>query len=499
VIRLRLLALISPLLAMLSSCGVPTRPNLIFILADDLGWSDTTLFGSTAFYETPNLEKLASRGMLFTNAYSASPVCSPTRASILTGLHPARTGITRPASPSSPVRLEEKLTISAPATRRALQAISATRLALEYVTLAEVLRKHRYATGHFGKWHLGKHPFDPLEQGFDVDVPGWAGPGPSGGHLAPWGPSADWKLEGRPGDHLEDRMVDEAIAFIEANKDRAFYLNYWSFSVHSPWEAKQDLIEKYRRKVDPNAAQRNPLNAAMIQSLDEAVGRLIEAVDDLGIGDRTIIVFTSDNGGIDWLTNRMRRKFGMNAPPTSNAPLRGGKGTLYEGGTRVPAIVVWPRRMEASRSDALLSSEDWYPTLLEMIGLRYETKLDGVSQVPALLGRGKPRTEVFGFFPHFSPVAGGIPGTSVRRGDWKLIRLHCDNPDQSDRFELYDLANDPGETTNLAGQHPDKVKELNALITGFLRDSHAVVPEPNPAYRRPTTTEPSLHPSGDSA
>jgi len=454
-----------------------SMPNIVFILADDLGWKDTSLYGST-FCETPNIEKLAKRGMMFTQAYAANPLCSPTRTSIMTGLYPARVGITTPVCHMPNVLFEASLQPKAPPYFRALQVVSATRLKTEYYTLAEAMHDAGYATGHFGKWHLGPEPYSPLEQGFDADVPHYPGPGPAGSYVAPWQFPPTLKFTGKPGEHIEDRMAEEAIKFVKANKDNPFFLNYWAFSVHAPFDAKADLTAKYRAKADPTNPQRCPVYGAMVQSLDENVGHLLDVLDELKLADNTIIVFFSDNGG-----NMYSSVDGI--PPTSNAPLRGGKATIYEGGTREPCIVVWPGKVKpGSRSEAFLSSVDWYPTLLDMTGVKPKqaVKFDGMSQLPALLGTGAPRDTLFCFFPHYVPATGAIPSVWVRRGDWKLIRFFCDNPDQTDRFELYNSNDDIGETRNLAADNPGKVKELDALISRHLKDINAVVPVKNPNY-----------------
>ncbi len=472
--------LLAPLTALHAADAPKTpdrKPNIIFILADDLGWRDTSLYGST-FFETPNIEKLAKRGMMFTQAYAANPLCSPTRASIMTGLYPARIGITTPCCHEPAVRLEARLAAPAAPYQRALQVVSASRLKTEYYTLAEALHDDGYATGHFGKWQLGPEPYRPLQQGFDVDVPHYPGPGPSGWYVAPWRFNAELNFAGQPGEHIEDRMAGEAIKFITANKDKPFFLNYWAFSVHAPFDAKADLIKKYGAKADPDNPQRCPVYGAMVQSLDENVGRLVSALEELQLAENTVIVFFSDNGG-----NMYDRVDGI--PPTSNAPLRGGKATIFEGGTREPCVVVWPGKVKpGSRSDALLSSVDWYPTILDMTGTKpkQEVKFDGVSQTPALLGTGVPRDTAFCCFPHYIQATGAVPSVWVRRGDWKLIRFFCDSPEQTDRFELYNLKDDPGETKNLAAEHPDKVKVYDALITQHLKDIKAVVPVKNTAY-----------------
>jgi arylsulfatase A-like enzyme len=258
--------------ALTCASAAPSRPNVVFILADDLGWSDTTLFGQTRFCETPQIQRLAERGMLFRNAYAAHPLCSPTRASILTGLDPGRLGITVPGCHLPEERLEAELLAKAHPSQKALTPASATRLSANYFTLARALKQAGYATGHFGKWHLGPEPYSALQHGFDVDVPHYPGPGPAGSYVGPWKFPPQLHFTGQPGEHIEDRMADEAVRFIQANKDRPFYLNYWAFSVHAPFDGKKDLIEKYRRKADPADEQRCPVYGAMVQSLDEAVG-----------------------------------------------------------------------------------------------------------------------------------------------------------------------------------------------------------------------------------
>jgi arylsulfatase A-like enzyme len=452
------------------------RPNVLFILADDLGWRDTSFTGST-FYETPNVERLAKRGTFFPNAYSASPFCSPTRASILTGLSPARVGITTPACHLPNEVLQASVQERAPAYAKRLECDTATRLKQEYYTLAEALKDAGYATGHFGKWHLGHEPYDPLHQGFDVDLPHWPGPSPAGSFVAPWKfPSF---RERTPGEHIEDRMGDEAVAFMEAHKEQPFFLNYWQFSVHAPFNAKAELIEKYRPKVDPNNPQKSPTYAAMVQSLDDNVGKLLDALDRLSLAENTVIVFFSDNGG-----NMYDKVDGTT--PTSNAPLRGGKGTLYEGGVRVPCFVVWPGVTRGgTTNESLVESTDFYPTLLEILGVapRPDQHFDGVSIVPALHGVALGR-EVYCYFPHATKVPECLPpSVCVRKDDWKLIRIFHDGEHQEHRYELYNLKEDLGETNNLAERQPDRVRELDALIERFLTDTKAVVPKPNPNYR----------------
>jgi arylsulfatase A-like enzyme len=453
------------------------RPNVIIILADDLGWSDTTLYGGTHLYQTPNLERLAKRGMTLSRAYSASPLCSPTRSAILTGLSPARTGITAPNCHAARVVLEATVPKSAAADRHVIMPEPPTRLKTEYRTLAEALKDAGYATGHFGKWHLGPAPYSPLQQGFDLDVPHHPGPGPAGGFVAPWKFHNFDHDPHIPEEHIEDRMAKEATAFMEKNRDKPFYLNYWMFSVHAPFDAKKALIEKYRPRVTAHDPQRSPTYAAMIESMDDAIGMLLDTLDRLAIADNTIIIFTSDNGGnmydeIDGTT------------PTSNAPLRGGKATVFEGGTRVPGVFVWPGVVQAgSRSDSLVQSEDFYPTLLKGLAIEPEPMqvFDGVSLLPMLKGQPFDRGPIFQYFPHSSVVPDWLPpAVTVHRGDWKLIRIFHGGEKMQHRHLLFNLRDDVGETKDVAAHNPGLVRELDGLIQRFLDETKAVVPRPNP-------------------
>lgn len=468
--------------ALASNAEAAGRPNIVFILADDLGWSDTTLYGTTSFYETPNIERLARRGILFTNAYTAHPLCSPTRASIMTGQDPARTGFTSAAGHIPEVILEKQLASLARPDQKMLTPRSVSRLDTRYTTLAETIRAAGYVTGHFGKWHLGREPYSPLEHGFDVDVPHWWGPGPAGSYVAPWRFPNDLDFDpGVPNEHIEDRMAQEAVAFLEKNKEKPFFLNYWAFSVHGPWDGKQTLIEKYAAKADPNNPQRVPVYGAMVESLDDAVGTLLDTLDRLNLTEKTIVVFFSDNGGCMYAEVD-------GIPPTSNAPLRDGKATIYEGGSRVPCAVIWPgKTIPGSTTEAFLSSTDWYPTLLEMLGISKPAGrvFDGVSQVDALLGKPGPRESVVCFVPNYYRKPKTIPSTYIRRGDWKLIRFHGDGPQGADRHELYNLKDDIGETKDLAAAHPDLVERLDAEITQYLERVDAVVPVPNPRWSPP--------------
>ena len=479
--RLVILLVILPLAASMAERSDAKQPNVVFILADDLGWADTTLYGHTQFYKTPNLERLASRGMTFTNAYSASPLCSPTRSAILTGLSHARTGITSPNCHLPQVILKADVAAKkAGPNVKVVMPSSVTRLSTNYPTMVKTLKKEGYATGHFGKWHLGPAPYSALQHGFDVDLPHHAGPGPAGSFVAPW-KFKDFDHDPNiPDQHIEDRMAQEATAWIEKNHDRPFFLNYWMFSVHAPFDAKKKLIENYRTQSDPKSAQRSPTYAAMVESMDDAVGTLLDTLDRLKLSDNTIIIFTSDNGGNMYNTVD-------NTTPTSNAPLRGGKATMFEGGTRVPAIVVVPGVTQSSvKSHSRIQSEDYYPTLMDALGIAPEKdqKLDGQSFLPALKGMPFEREANFQYFPHAPKVPDNLPpSVSVHQGKWKLIRVFNDGENSKHRNLLFDLDRDIGETTDLVSQHPDVVNQLSDSIDQFLSKTNAVLPVPNANYK----------------
>ncbi len=471
------LSLVTLGLSVITPASFSAQPNVIVILADDLGWSDTTLYGNTTFYQTPNLERLAKRGMTFSRAYSASPLCSPTRSALLTGQSPARTGITTPNCHMPQVVLQATTGKKAPPDQKAIQPDPPTRLKTEYRTLAETLKDAGYATAHLGKWHLGPEPYSPLQQGFDFDLPHHPGPGPAGSFVAPW-KFAKFK-EKSPGEHIEDRMAAEAVAWMEQQKTKPFYMNYWMFSVHAPFDAKKANIDRHRVRIDPKDAQRSPTYAAMIQSMDDAIGTLLDGLDRLRLAENTIIIFTADNGG-----NMYNEVDGTT--PTSNRPLRGGKATMFEGGTRVPGVIVWPGVAAAgSRSDAIIQSEDYYPTLLDGLALKPAEgqRYDGTSVLPALKGDALAGKAVFQYFPHNPGVPDWLPpAVSVHRDDWKLIRIFHGGEKGAHRHMLFNLRDDLGEKNNLAAQKTGLVTELDAMIEKFLADTNAVVPVPNPAF-----------------
>jgi arylsulfatase A-like enzyme len=464
------------------------RPNIVFILADDLGWRDLGCYGSN-FYETPNIDRLAQMGMRFTNAYAANPLCSPTRASILTGQYPCRLRITLPNGHLREELLDPIIPSSGPPSQKAVTPQVRNRLPFETYTLAEALRDVGYRTGHFGKWHLGWPPYNPENHGFDFSFPpnqSWPSP-PN--YFAPFRKDAVKDIpelrDAPEGKHIDEIVVEQALNFIRRNRTQPFFVNLWLFSVHAPFQGREDLIAKYRQKAErmPNNPQRNPIMGAMIEAMDNCVGMFLHGLEEMGLMDNTIIIFTSDNGG------NMYDRVDLGLPPTNNSPLRNGKASLYEGGTRVPLIVVWKGRIKPnSISDAIVSSIDFYPTLVEIAGAKVPKGhvVDGVSLLPVLLGQGSLQREaIFCHFPHYAPATGTVPGVWVRKGDWKLIRFFCDNDDQTDRFELYNLREDIGETNNLADKHPELVRELNALIDRHLWETQALVPVKNPNYRPP--------------
>jgi arylsulfatase A-like enzyme len=470
-----------PVLLLAQGCeNVQQRPpNIVFFLADDLGWRDLGCFGST-YYDTPNIDELAENGMLFTRAYAANPLCSPTRASIMTGKYPVRLGLITPSghlppNPEEPwydPRLAPHCKTIPPNSRTFLDTV-------EY-TIAEALRDAGYVTAHMGKWHMGlDEPYFPDQQGFQVTVHGAPDPGPRS-YFSPYGFRKGNFPDGPKGEYIADRLTIEAEKFIENNRDQPFLLHLWHYNVHGPWGFKEELATPFREKKDPQGLQDNPVMGSMIKSLDISLGRVVDKLKELGIYDRTIIIFFSDNGG-----NRHSLITDEDIFPTNNAPLRYGKGFLHEGGIRVPMIISWPGVVQpGSRTDALVSSVDFYSTMLEMAGIR-ETRqenMDGTSLVPLLKkGRSQGDRVIFnaaptGFFFEFPPAA------CVHRGKWKLIKWYETNRQCPDEYELFDLEQDIGETLNLASQHPELVRELAAEMERVVQRTGARMPIPNPDY-----------------
>ena len=469
------------------------KTNVILILADDLGWADTTLYGKTSFYETPNIERLAARGITFSNAYAASPICSPTRGSILIGQNPARHGMTAPAAHLPEIRFEPTVSPKGLPHQKSTAVKSSTRLDPGHPTLPQLVKNAGYATAHFGKWHLGRKPHSPLESGFDTDIPHWHGSGPKSSYLAPWGYDNPDFEEGQPGEHIEDRMAQEATSWIRnRHPEKPFYMNYWQFSVHAPFGAKPELIAHYSKKADRNSAQCSPTYAAMVHSLDDAVGRLLDTLDAEGIADNTIIVFYSDNGGNIHCGLEEKSATGENyiTAITSNAPLRGGKGGIHEGGIRVPAIVVWPGVTQAgTHSDVRIQSTDLYPTILNMLGVPIPEghKIDGVDFTRALRGQTMSRKPMLTYVPSYGNTPQWLPPSmAVHYGDWKLIRTFHHGKDGGHEYRLYNLRDDIGESHNLAISHPEKLKALDTIIEEFIAEAEVVVPIPNPMFNPET-------------
>lgn len=439
-----------------------SKLNVILIVIDDYGWADSSCYGSK-FHRTPNIDKLASEGMRFTDAYAACPVCSPTRASVMTGKYPARLHLTD----WLPGRADNS-------SQKLLRPKFRQQLPLEEVTLAEAFHDAGYVSGHIGKWHLGGEGFDPLKQGFDFNIAG-DHTGTPLSYFAPFQRNQRFMpgLEEAPeGEYLTDRLAAEAEKFVVRNKDQPFLLYLPHFAVHTPLRAKPELIEKYETAPKPAGRQNNPIYAAMVESMDAAIGRVMQAVTDTGIAERTIIVLTSDNGGLVTAEGR-------NAAATSNAPLREGKGYLYDGGIRVPLIVKWPGRARPGAVSTFpVASIDLFPTLLEICGIKSDARPDGVSLVPLLRQSSTTlrRDALYWHYPHYANQ-GGKPGGAIRAGDFKLIEFY-----ETGRRELFNIRRDPGESQNLADQARNKVEELSTALSEWRRAVGAQMPEPNPDF-----------------
>lgn len=462
--------------------SVPGSPNIVLILCDDLGWRDLGCYGSP-FYETPHIDRLAANGMRFTEAYASCPVCSPTRASVLTGKYPATLGLTQYLGAHNSGLLCDVPYID--------------RLPGEEITLPAALQQEAgYQTWHVGKWHLGPEEAWPEKRGFERNIGGCNWGRPMKGYFSPW--ECPTLADGHPGEYLTDRLNGEAVGLIE-NRDpaRPFFLNYWPYAVHTPIQAPEPLVEKYRAKaralgldrenpleqgeefstlhlrgkhVVRRKFQSDPAYAAMIENLDTNIGKLVAALERAGIADNTLILFTSDNGGLAT----------AEGSPTCNAPLAEGKGWMYEGGTREPFIASWPGVIpRGAVSHAVTTTPDVYPTLLEAAGIAPipGRHTDGVSILPALRGETFERGPVFWHYPHYANQ-GGRPGCSVRHGDWKLIEFFEDN-----HLELYNLREDISENRDLAAREPVHRDALHRLLKEWRERVHARIPRPNPDWR----------------
>lgn len=451
----------------LSSSGESEKKlNFLFILIDDLGWRDVGCYGSM-FYETPNIDQLAGQGMLFTQAYSACPVCSPTRASLMTGKDTARVGFTGHITAIGRHRHPKNSRIIPPDDNMFLPH--------QETTIAEALKPAGYASASIGKWHLGSEEYWPTKQGFDLNIAGWTHGSPPAYFYPYEKPGNKWNSSiptlhgGKPGEYLTDRLTDEAIGFIRQNKDRPFFLYMTHYAVHTPLQAPQPLIEKYKAKLKTHPSKINPVYAAMVENMDTNVGRLLETLRTLNLEEQTVVIFTSDNGGL--------------AKVTDNAPLRAGKGHIYEGGIRVPLIVRWPGKVSPNTTcPEPVTSEDLYPTITEIVGrgVNPGKNLDGQSLLPLLTGKGtfKPRS-LYWYYPHYSPQAKN-PAAAIRSGDFKLIEFY-DPP----ALELYNLTKDPAETNNLTRTFPEKTKNLRTDLNTYLKSAKTKMHTPNPQHITP--------------
>jgi len=438
-------------------------PNVLFILADDLGWRDVGFMGNERI-ATPHLDALAGRAVIFTQAYANAGNCAPTRACLLSGQYPPRHGVYTVGSPERGESWH----------RRLIPSANKTELAPAIVTLAEAFRASGYTTAHFGKWHLGaaEGPHGPPAQGFDLNIGGNEGGHPKS-YFSPYdNPELP---DGPPGEHLTDRLTDEALRFMEVHRDRPFFVYLSYYAVHTPLQAKEKLVQQYEGRW-PAGDKPLPVYAAMVETMDANIGRLLDRLKALGLDEQTIVVFTSDNGPF--------------FPASTAAPLRGSKGMLYEGGLRVPALICWPGKVAAGiNSDIPMLSLDWYPTLLDMAGIAPPEgqTLDGISHWPLLNQSGEiPERALFWHFPAYLEAYRGMeghwrttPAGAIRFGPWKLLEFFEDG-----RRELYQLSDDPGESDNLINKKPKIAAVLYRRLLDWRRKTGAPVPtEPNPDFR----------------
>jgi arylsulfatase A len=452
--RIVLLVLLALPLSTIAKAEKPL--NFIVFLIDDLGATDLGCTGSD-LHETPNLDRFAKTAMRFTNGYSACTVCSPTRAAMLTGKYPARLHVTdwiaghqRPTAKLLPPKWTQYLP-------------------REEVTVAEVFKAAGYTTGHVGKWHLGKKDEGwPTDHGFDINVGGTdRGQPPS--YFSPYRiPTLE---DGPKGEYLTDREGIEAAKFIEKHREKPFFLYLPMYAVHTPLQAKQELIERFEKKIKPGMRHRNATYAAMMFSMDEAVGRVLAKLDELKISDRTVVLFTGDNGG---------QLGGPQRVVTSNVPLRAGKGSVYEGGVRVPTFLRVPGVTKPGSECATpIMTIDYLPTFVELAGIKSEAKVDGVSIVPLLRDPKAilARKDLYWHYPHYHP-GGATPYGAVRSGDWRLIEFY-----EGNRVELYNLRDDGSEKNDLAKEKPEAAKELLAKLHGWRKEVGAQMPVANPQYK----------------
>ena len=466
--------LIVPLATTHAADNIISKPNIVFILADDLGWADLGSYGSM-FYETPNLDRMAEEGMRFTDAYAACNVCSPTRASILTGKYPASMGITSHIGLPQPDKWRKNTPL--------LPASYEEHLDLSEITLAEAMKAAGYRTAFIGKWHLGyDEQYYPEHQGFDVNIGGY-GKGQPPSYFSPYRiPNLS---DGPKGEYLTDRLTDEALKLMEESKDEPFLIYLSHYAVHTPLQGKPELVEKYKAKaeklngsdtefsddrgVSTRQVQSHAVYAAMVESLDDSVGRIMDKLRELDLEKNTIVIFTSDNGGLST----------SEGSPTSNLPLSVGKGWNYEGGIREPLIVKWPGVTKpGSVTDGQVTSPDFYPTILQIIGQPVPAgqKIDGESVVPLLKGETMPKRPLYWHYPHYSNQ-GGFPSGVVRLGDYKLVENYQDMS-----VELFNVKSDIGERNEISKANPEKAVELTKLLHEWRKQVGAEMPTPNPGY-----------------
>ena len=447
----------------------PSKPNVVFVLADDLGWSDTGTFGSD-LVQTPNLDRFNRSGVKFTRAYSAASVCSPTRASFLTGKYPARLHMTTwYESAEAP-----------PKNRKLMPPIAVADLPLSEKTIAELMHDAGYVTAHVGKWHLGSAGFYPENQGFDVNIGGtfWGAPQT---HFYPYRGTRYYGGEaryvpclefGKPGEYLADRLTDEALKVMTTVKDRPLYLNLWYHSVHTPVEAPAQLVKEYRGKIHSGLHHTNATYAAMVKNLDDNIGGVLDHIDSLGLAGNTIVIFASDNGGYIGKFQGER--------VTDNYPLRSGKGSLYEGGIRIPLIIRWPGTGSAGATcDEPVISNDYYPTLVDICGLHGAPELPDARSVALLIKNPAShidRDDLYFHYPHYYDTT--TPVSAILSRDWKLLEYFEDG-----HCELYNLANDGMEQHNMATANPSKVSELRGRLRRWRESVKAQMPSLNPNYR----------------
>ena len=460
------------------------KPNILMILIDDMGWKDLSACGST-FYESPNIDTLMHSGMMFDNAYASCPVCSPSRASILTGKYPATVGVTDWIDTSGECHPVKGYLIDAPYIKH---------LPHEEYNIAKCLKDNGYRTYHIGKWHLGTKEYYPDCQGFDVNIGGCHLGHPHHGYFSPY--QIENLEDGPDGEYLTDRLTDEAIKLIKESGDDPFFMNLWHYTVHMPEQAKEEDVRYFTEKakllkidrinpfvegehfpieikknmrVTRRVIQSDVIYAAMIKNLDWNIGRVLKALKETGKLDDTIIIFTSDNGGLST----------AEGSPTCNFPAREGKGWSYEGGTRVPLAITYPKIVKSGiHSQFPTTSPDLYPTILDMAGLPLQPQqhVDGISLLPVLKGHTLTDRPIFWHYPHYGNQ-GGTPASSLRYGKWKLIEFFEDM-----HTELYDLDEDPSETLNLSDVYSLKRDELKKMLHDWRESISAKIPQRNPQW-----------------